>query len=46
MLCSYYSSLLLLWPELGDKSPYDMFEFYYGKDILDILGVHKDAKYG
>lgn len=28
-------------PELGDKSPYDMFEFYYGKEILDILGVHK-----
>ena len=28
-------------PELGDKPPYDMFEFYYGKEILDILGVHK-----
>lgn len=28
-------------PELGDKSPYEMFEFYYGKEILDILGVHK-----
>lgn len=28
-------------PELGDKSPYKMFEFYYGREILDILGVHK-----
>lgn len=28
-------------PELGDKSPYEMFEFYYGREILDILGVHK-----
>ena len=28
-------------PELGDKSPYEMFEFYYGKEILDLLGVHK-----
>lgn len=28
-------------PELGDKSPYEMFEFYYGMEILDILGVHK-----
>lgn len=28
-------------PELSDKSPYEMFEFYYGKEILDILGVHK-----
>lgn len=28
-------------PELGDKSPYEMFEFYYGKEILDLLGVSK-----
>jgi len=28
-------------PELGDRSPYEMFEFYYGKEILDLLGVHK-----
>ena len=28
-------------PDLGDKSPYEMFEFYYGKEILDLLGVHK-----
>lgn len=28
-------------PELGDKSPYEMFEFYYGKELLDLLGVHK-----
>ena len=28
-------------PELGDKSPYEMFEFYYGKEILDLLGIHK-----
>lgn len=28
-------------PDLGDKSPYEMFEFYYGRDILDILGVHR-----
>ena len=27
--------------ELGDKSPYEMFEFYYGKEILDLLGIHK-----
>ena len=27
--------------ELGDKSPYEMFEFYYGREILDILVVHK-----
>ena len=26
-------------PELGDKSPYAMFRFYYGKRILDLLGV-------
>lgn len=30
-------------PELGDKSPYEMFEFYYGKEILDLLGIHKIA---
>ncbi len=28
-------------PELGDKSPYEIFEFYYGREILDILGIHK-----
>lgn len=28
-------------PELGDKSPYEMFEFYYGREILNLLGVHK-----
>ena len=28
-------------PELGDKSPYEMFEFYYGKEILDLLGINK-----
>lgn len=28
-------------PELGDKSPYEMFEFYYGKELLDKLGVIK-----
>lgn len=28
-------------PELGDRSPYEMFEFYYGREILDALGVHK-----
>lgn len=27
-------------PELGDKSPYEMFEFYYGKTILDLLKVN------
>ena len=24
---------------LGDKSPYEMFAFLYGQDILDLLGV-------
>lgn len=28
-------------PELGDKSPYEMFEFYYGREILDLLKVRK-----
>ena len=28
-------------PGLGDKSPYEMFEFYYGREILDLLGIHK-----
>jgi len=28
-------------PELGDKSPYEMFEFYYGRELLDLLNVHK-----
>lgn len=26
-------------PELGEKTPYAMFEFYYGKEILDLLQV-------
>ena len=26
-------------PELNDKSPYEMFAFLYGQDILDLLGV-------
>ena len=26
---------------LGDKCPYEMFEFLYGKDILDLLECHK-----
>lgn len=26
-------------PELGDKSPYAMFSFFYGKQILDALGI-------
>ena len=30
-------------PELGDKSPYEMFEFYYGKPLLDKLEVKKIA---
>lgn len=28
-------------PELGNKSPYEMFESYYGKEILELLGIHK-----
>jgi hypothetical protein len=24
---------------LGDKSPYEMFAFLYGQDILDLLGA-------
>lgn len=28
-------------PELGDKSPYDMFEFYYGREALDLLNIHR-----
>lgn len=28
-------------PELGDKSPYEMFEFYYGKEVLELLGVRR-----
>ena len=28
-------------PSLGDKCPYDVFEYFYGKDILDMLGCHK-----
>lgn len=28
-------------PELGDKTPYEMFEFYYGKNVLDLLGVKR-----
>lgn len=27
--------------ELNDKSPYDMFEFLYGKDILDLLNIRR-----
>lgn len=27
-------------PELGDKTPYAMFKFYYGKNVLDQLGIH------
>ena len=26
-------------PELGDKSPFEMFSFYYGLEALDLLGV-------
>ena len=26
-------------PELGDKSPFEMFAFYYGSNVLDLLGV-------
>jgi len=26
---------------IGDKSPYDMFAFLYGKDILDLLECHR-----
>lgn len=26
-------------PELGDKSPYALFEFYYGQKVLRLLGV-------
>lgn len=26
---------------LGDKCPYDMFAFLYGKEMLDLLGCHK-----
>ena len=25
---------------LGDKSPYEMFSFLYGENILDLLGCH------
>lgn len=28
-------------PELGDKSPYEAFEFYYGKEALTLLGAEK-----
>lgn len=28
-------------PELGNKSPYEVFEFYYGNEILDILNIHR-----
>ena len=38
---SYHDHVNSTSPELGDKSPYEMFEFYYGKEILDLLGVHK-----
>lgn len=26
-------------PELGDKTPYEMFEFYYGREILNKLNI-------
>ena len=26
---------------LGDKCPYDVFAYLYGKEILDLLGCHK-----
>lgn len=26
-------------PELGDKTPYEMFEFYYGKEVLNLFQV-------
>ena len=26
---------------LGDRSPYDMFEFLYGSEALDLLGCHR-----
>lgn len=26
-------------PELGNKSPFEMFGFYYGRSVLDLLGV-------
>ena len=28
-------------PSLGNKSPYDMFAFLYGEDVLRILECHK-----
>ena len=28
-------------PDLGDKSPYDVFSFLYGKDVLDKLDVER-----
>lgn len=28
-------------PELADRSPYDMFAFYYGNEVLELLGVTK-----
>ena len=28
-------------PELGDKSPYEMFAFYFGRQTLDRLQVQK-----
>ena len=28
-------------PSLGDKCPYDAFGYFYGTEILDILGCHK-----
>lgn len=27
-------------PELGDKSPYAMFKFYYGQKVLRLLGIN------
>ena len=28
-------------PDLEDRSPYEVFEFHYGKDVLDKLGIRK-----
>lgn len=28
-------------PKLGNKSPYDVFAFQYGEDILSVLGIKR-----
>ena len=28
-------------PRLGNKSPYDVFAFQYGEDILSVLGIKR-----